>query len=280
VIKEWFHILRIKHWIKNLFVITPAFFSALLIENYLEVTIGFISFCFLASSIYIINDIKDRGFDKNNPSKRVSSVSSTLLYSVSVMLALASIVIGLYLGSIFPLLIYLIVNLLYTYKLKEIPYLEMLLVSSGFLLRVIFGGQITSIPITPWLYSEVAILTIIIVLAKRIKELNFYIISGTPVRKVISSYSPKILNSFFYFLCAIIIGIYVFYCFDNSVIERTHKHIWLTIPFVVLGVFRFIQLTKKNNKLLNPINILLQDYLLLLATFGWVLTWLLLYYYG
>lgn len=280
MIKEWLHILRVKHWIKNLFVIAPSFFSGLLIDNAQQVIIGFFSFCFLASSIYIINDIKDRDYDAKNPSKKVSTISKFSLYIVSALLAILSVVIGIYLGSILPLLIYLFINLLYTYKLKEIPYLEMFLVSSGFLLRVIFGGQITSIPITTWLYSEVAILTIIIVLSKRIKELNFYLYSGISVRKVITLYSLKVLSWFFYILCTVIIGIYTLYCLDNEVVNRTHPYIWLTIPFVIIGVFRFIQLTRENNNLLNPINILLKDFLLLFSAAGWVLTWLLLYYYG
>lgn len=278
--KEWYFALRIKHWIKNLFVFAPAFFSGTITQNWVNSIIGFFCFCFLASCIYIINDIKDREFDLKNPSKRVSKIPKVQLYIVAVLLCASSFLVGLYLGSFLPLLFYLIINLLYTFKLKEIPFLEMILVSSGFLLRIIFGGEIINVPITGWLYSEVIILTLLIVFSKRIKELNFYHSKGIKLRKVITFYSTKPLQYTFYILSTAIVIIYILYCFDPIVINRTSPKTWVTIPFVGLGVFRFVQLTVKDNDLLNPISMLLKDSLLLFIIIGWVITWVLVYYYG
>lgn len=277
---KWIHILRIKHWMKNLFVIVPAFFSGTIQQNWERSLVGFFAFCALASAIYIINDLKDRDFDKKNPAKKIILAPNNQLYIVSICLTIVSLIIGFYLESLFPLIVYFTLNILYTFKLKEIPFLEILIVSSGFLLRVIFGAEIINVPITIWLYSEVVALTIMIVLSKRIKEINFYQETGIKLRKVISNYKKTTLITSFYILAATIFFIYIIYCINPLVMYRTNLYIWTTIPLVGIGILRFVHVTIRQNKLLNPVQILFKDSLLLSTVVSWIALWTILYYYG
>lgn len=276
---RWYHIIRLKQWTKNVLVWAPAFFSGQFLDKWYENVWGFLAFSLTASAVYVVNDIRDRPYDEFNPAKHVSDTNGKWLFALSTVLGMLGLVIALWLSSPWPLLLYVIINLSYTFGVKTIPYIEVLIVSSGFLLRILFGGQIADIEITPWLYGEVLILTLLIVLSKRIKEVKYYSKTGVALREAITSYSLNVLQVLFGALIAMIIIIYTAYCFNGKVMARTHSMIWLTLPVVILGIYRFIQLTVQTNQVINPIQWLFKDGWLQGLITLWILMWVLLIYY-
>ena len=146
------------------------------------------------------------------------------------------------------------------------------------MLRIHYGGITTGTKITYWLYTETFILTLLIILSKRIKELIQFQESKRLAREVIKLYNAKSLYNLFILLNVIIFFIYTFYCFDQNVINRTNEKIWITIPLVFLGLCRFTYTTLKNENHASPINNLLQDKLLMIIISLWLITWFYLIY--
>lgn len=272
-----YHLLRVKHWVKNTFVFIPAFFSGDFHANIWTLVMAFFAFSFVASSVYIFNDINDVEYDKQNKLKRnifaTEKGSKKVGFILVLLFLLLGVGIGVFLGDFYILPLYFLINVFYTLVLKKVPYLEMLCVVSGFVLRIQFGGAITSIDITYWLYIETIILTMLIILSKRIKEMNHYKTTNILSREVLKKYRINRLKRFFAFLNLLILAIYVFYCFDQSVQLRTHEYIWITIPFVIFGLYRFLKHTFEGDIDTNPVNILFKDKMLLLVVFCWITTW-------
>ena len=169
--KKYLELIRIKHWIKNVLVFLPLFFSGKIFNTSLfyTCTISFLIFCFSSSVVYIINDISDISNDKNHPIKKNRPLASNLIsikkaiYIILIFLLL--IIIGLiYLYSItkniiiiFIPIIYIILNILYSKGLKNIAILDVLILISGFILRVIFGGLSVNIVTSKYLYLALII---------------------------------------------------------------------------------------------------------------------------
>lgn len=237
---------------------------------------AFFSFSFTASSVYVFNDTQDIEYDKKANKKNSFSLNKLTVkqgYFYSLILFLIGVFIASFYKGVFVIITYSIINFLYSIKLKEIPYVDLIIVVFGFFLRVFYGGVVTDIYITNWLYTETIILTFIIILSKRIKEYNSYKKSGVIARKVLLRYNEKILKSLFVFFNVLVLIIYVFYCFNDEVINRTDKNIWITIPLVCLGLYQFILSTFNNDSQTNPINVLLKNKSILITVFLWVLIW-------
>jgi 4-hydroxybenzoate polyprenyltransferase len=162
MVKQIFSLLRIKDWIKNLFVFLPAFFSGLILEpNVFKAScIAFLLFSLSASLIYIINDYVDRAQDKLHPLKKDRPIASGKITPkgaliIAGILALVITILGLYSFSLLlllPLLLYIILNLGYSFGLKHIPILDVSIIAIGFILRVVFGGLATGIFVSKWAF--------------------------------------------------------------------------------------------------------------------------------
>lgn len=279
---DYIHLLRIKHWVKNGFVLAPAFFAKNFMENMSLALLGAFAFALMASTVYIMNDMRDVEYDKQSDSKInvfvTGQLSMRVAWQIAVVLFTLSIGIGIYLGAWHWLLIYLGVNVIYSFGGKQIPYLEMLFVVSGFLIRIQFGGEIVDVPITHWLYAEVFFFTSMIIIAKRMGELSEYKNFMRISRKVITKYNRTILITFFVlFILAFFAG-YVLYCLDEEVIERMGEGIFSTFPVVVAGMIRFVSQVIRQKSAVNPVDLFFKDPFLMIVTLIWIITWVGLLY--
>ena len=163
ILKTLLNLLRIKHWIKNVLIFVPAFFdtSKLSTNNLISLVVGFISFSLMASAIYIFNDIQDIEKDKKHTIKRKRPIASGNIsiktaYYIFIILAIISLLTSiLFLPNIWPLillLIYFIINILYSKWLKNIPIIDIVIPVAGFIIRILFGGAIVNVNISNWLY--------------------------------------------------------------------------------------------------------------------------------
>ena len=163
--KPFIRLLRVKHYIKNLLVFLPLFFGRALSDRdkIISAVLGFIAFSFLSSAVYIFNDMKDVESDRLHPTKRtrplacgeITFAMARILFLVCLAIALLlSVVIDSLWGGV-CLAVYLLINLTYSLGWKNVPVLDVVLLASGFVLRVFYGGIITHIEISDWLYLVV-----------------------------------------------------------------------------------------------------------------------------
>lgn len=161
--KARLRLLRPGHWLKNVLVLLPLVFSGQLFGKngkLVSALIGFVAFCLFASAVYILNDLRDAEADRNHPSKRLRPIASGEVSPRSALLLMAvllAITVLLGLLAHFPLMawiyliLYLVLNLGYSFGLKQVPILDVALLVSGFLLRVLFGAKLTDIRISEWM---------------------------------------------------------------------------------------------------------------------------------
>lgn len=280
--KIWTHI-RIKHWVKNLLIFIPAVFGLTIYEQWLALCIAFSSFSLMASAVYIFNDIADRQWDINNPSKEdvidVKHIKPYLL--VGSLLALVSLVISF---SLLPTLatvtivVYFFINLVYSLGAKTIPYFEMSFVVFGFLLRIFLGSIVSSTPISNWLWIEVALISGCIIVFKRLKEIRLFQ-KGMAVRKVVSTYQEKHFLILFTILMIGLLLIYTLYCGFYSIVELPFYLPFITLIPMLYGAFhlsKYIYRSVIPDK--NPVYLFLSDPVLIGCALIWIVMWIYLLY--
>lgn len=277
--KDILSLMRIKHYIKNLLIFLPLFFSGSFMNMELVRinVIGFVAFCMLTSAVYIFNDMCDANKDKlhttkcNRPiaSGRISKRSAGLLL---VVLLSISILFALYIFSgnisVFVIMVaYMILNILYSIKLKNIPILDVSIIAAGFILRLIFGGVISDIPISNWLYLTVIAISFYMGYGKRRNE----ILMEEGTRKVLESYSYEFLDKNMHISSAVAIVFYALWCVENS--TKYAINLVYTVPLVMLIVMKYsLDIERKSDG--DPVNVILNDKWLMLLTvlYGILLT--------
>ncbi len=272
--KKYISLMRIKHWLKNILVFLPLFFSGnifnkgLLLRNIL----AFLVFCFAASIVYIINDIFDIENDKNHPIKKNRPLASG---EVSIRKALCLIMILFclllilliyltqdkinYLLFIIPLS-YIIINILYSKWLKYYAIIDVLTLISGFILRVMFGSLVTGITTSKYLYLMIIFGSYYLSFGKRRGEINK---SSIKSRSVLSKYNKEFLDKNMYVAYALTIVSYTLWCVD-PVISTNYKYIFLTIPLLIT-IMQLYSLNIEKDSYGDPADVILSDKTLIIA---------------
>ncbi len=280
-------LIRPKQWVKNLFVFVPLFFSGHFFEFelYPRLILGFLSFSMAASAIYILNDYKDREVDRLHPTKKdrpLASGKAKASVSLALMLILETIalVTGFILDSSFfsILLIYLAINISYSFGLNKIAILDIILVASGFLFRVYAGSILSEIPTSHWLALMVMLLSLFLALAKRRDDL----VIGKDKKVLRTSsrqYNLEFINSCLTLFAGVILVCYIMYSVSPEVTERLNTQ-WLftTTIFVIAGIMRYLQITFVEGDSGSPTSILLKDRFLLITLLGWIASFYLILY--
>jgi len=277
-IKDTLTLCRVEQYIKNLFVFAPLFFSFnFTYENIYYSIITFILFCILASSIYILNDILDVNEDRLHEIKKnrpiaIKTISSDFGIKLSLIFLLISLslsyLINFYVSIIF--IIYFIINILYSYKLKHIPIIDITIISTGFILRLYAGGYAINEMITYWIIIMTFILAFFIALAKRRDDV-FMLSKGYMTRKSIDGYNLKFINISLVVIPFLIIILYLAFTFDNDVILKFNtKYLWTTTVFVFLGLFRYVYLIFYKNLSHDPTKLFLSDKYMQFIIVSWL----------
>lgn len=278
-------LIRSHHWIKNLLILAPSFFAFdYSFNNVFALFIGFVSFSFLASSIYIFNDILDIKEDRLHPEKRHRPLAEgRITVGKSIVLLILLITSSLTLGLIYLnyqfitiLIIYLILNILYSWRVKKILIIDIMFLASGFVLRVIAGGQATDTNISAWLMLCTFFAALLISLGKRKTEINHLSTQASKQRSVLSQYSEDFLNQLLAITSAITIISYSLYTVENP--QAIADNLLLTIPFVTFGIFYYFHLLYNKKSKLDPTQLFLHEKILLINTVLWLSSFIILHY--
>jgi 4-hydroxybenzoate polyprenyltransferase len=243
--------MRPRQWPKNAFVFAALIFDLQLRqpESILRTTAGFLLFCLASSTVYLINDLMDLRADRQHPVKRQRPIASGSLrpaaaWAAAALFGIVSLVSAYRLGQSFFLVLggYIVLNLLYSVRLKHIVILDVLVVSAGFVLRVAAGATLITVErFSPWLYVCMTLLALIIGFGKRRAELVLLEGSAGGHRRVLDGYSLPLLDHLISVVSGTTIVAYSLYTFSAENLPANHL-MMLTVPFVLYGVFRYLHL--------------------------------------
>jgi decaprenyl-phosphate phosphoribosyltransferase len=282
-------LIRPKHWIKNLFLMIPIFFAGSIfqVERIETLVLGMIAFSLVASSVYIINDLKDIEIDRVHPLKKkrplaAGLVSKSTAYILLGVFVLSGLSLAFALNSVFFILVsfYLVLNIAYSLGLKNIPILDLFIVSLGFLIRIHCGGVLSEIEVSHWLSIMVLLLSLFLVLAKRRDDLILQSTSQAIIRKTSSSYNLEFINACLTIFAAVIVVSYIMYTVSPEVVSRFNSpYLFATTPFVIAGIMRYLQITIVEMNSGSPTTILVKDKFILITILLWIISFYLIIYY-
>ena len=270
--------MRPGQWAKNLFVFAPVLFAHSWHKEgvLLRVIATFAIFCLLASSIYLLNDVADAEADRLHPRKRLRPVASgQLSAAVAVAAAVVFACSGLawaYLGLGGRLVtlaggIYLAIQLAYTYFLKRVVIVDVLCISSGFVLRLIAGSDASFVPQSTWILVCTIFLSLFLALCKRRHEVVSLGDDAAAHRAILADYPPAFLDQLISAATACTLLSYTLYTVDSRTAVAHHlvrkgepmPYLAATVPFVVFGVFRYLFLVYRRDGGGSPTSTLAKD---------------------
>ncbi|PWV55971.1 4-hydroxybenzoate polyprenyltransferase [Chitinophaga sp. S165] len=285
---QYLKLLRPSHWAKNLFLYIPLFFAGEIFDLHkvAELLVGFFAFSLTASSIYVINDYKDVEADRLHPVKCKRPIASG---AVSKPAALFFFVLCLAIGGVlayyvkpkfaFVVGIYFIINLLYSFGLKNISILDILILSAGFVLRVKAGGVAATVAVSEWLMIMVFLLALFMAIAKRRDDVLIKTQSGQDMRKAAKGYNMDFMNVMLALVSAVIIVAYLMYTMAPETMARFGTYrLYYTCLFVIGGLLRYLQITYVENNTGSPTKILYKDRFIQLTILLWVLSFYVIIY--
>ena len=287
--KHYIQLIRPKHWAKNLFLFVPPFFAGKFFEldKIGLLTGGFVAFSFLASSIYIINDYRDIEDDKKHPEKRKrplasGSVNKNVAIILSCVLTIAGAVIAYLLDSsgkfLFIAGLYYLLNLSYSFGLKNIAIVDILILAAGFVLRVKAGAQLAAVSTTEWFIIMTFLLALFLAIAKRRDDVLLKMNTGSDMRKSIKGYSLDFLNTLLGLFCAILIVSYVNYTISPAAFEKFGHRLYYTALFVIAALMRYLQITFIHNKAGSPTDVLYKDRFIQVTLVLWAASFFVILY--
>ena len=287
MLKALIKAMRPRQWTKNGFVLFGLIFDKqlFLLEPFLRTLEGFFLFCLISSAVYLFNDIADAEADRNHPKKKFRPIASGKLpIPVAVTVALLLIVVALPLGyllsPVFALILglYLVTNLLYSRWLKHVSILDVLIVSSGFVFRVGAGVALITVErFSPWLYMITILFSLYIGLGKRRAEMDLLAEGASAHRKVFEGYTIPLLDQYITIVSGMTIVAYSLYTFSAPNLPANHT-MMLTIPFVVYGIFRYLQLIQSGHAAGSPDEVALKDRPLQITVLLWGLAVIAIFY--
>ncbi|MCJ8153101.1 decaprenyl-phosphate phosphoribosyltransferase [Chryseobacterium sp. SSA4.19] len=292
--KKYLKLLRVEQWVKNLFVFVPLFFSGN-IKNFDLLTksiFAFIIFSMAASVVYILNDYNDIEADKKHPEKRrrplaSGAVSKSKAISIFVGLIIADIALVFFAQTYFQenlwkfaIIIgsYFIMNLAYTFRLKHVPIVDISIIATGFVLRVLAGGSITGISISQWAILLTFVLALVLAIGKRRGELINAQVSGK-TRRALDGYNVQFADIALSISITLAIICYLMFTLSPEVQAKFHSRVFYTVLFVVFAFLRYLQQTLVYNRTESPTKILYRDRYIQITLILWVAAFLIQIYF-
>lgn len=283
-IKAIIQLLRPKQWLKNFFVFAAIIFSGnFLNPSLLKLNImAFLLFCLTSSTIYILNDIVDVEKDRQHPQKKFRPIASgevtnsqaiILLILFIILVLISSINLSFKLAMIY--ISYIIINVFYSFKLKNVVIIDVLIITFGFVLRLESGSIVTNVTLSPWLILCTILLSLFLAINKRKSELITLEGKSKSHRKILEDYSIPFLDKMLSTVTPSILISYCLYTF-SSVQSKT---MMLTIPFVLYGIFRYQYLMEKENIGGKPEDVFTKDLPFLINIVLWIASILFIIYF-
>jgi len=281
--------MRVHQWTKNLFVFAPVIFAKAVGEfDLVLASIGaFFAMSLAASGCYLVNDLCDVEADRTHPSKRLRPIASGALSSqraryLTAILFLMSGVVSVCLGwpSVLIIAIYVASTLAYSFWLKHVVLLELFIVASGFVLRVLMGSAATHLAASPWLLLTTLFLSLLLAFGKRRGELGRRGDEATSGRRVLDGYSLTFLDRCIDLLAGTALLCYAIYTTAEVTVQKMGTD-WMiaTTPFVAFGILRYLYVVEHGDHAADsPSELLLADRPLQLTLMMWLTTAMLMVY--
>jgi 4-hydroxybenzoate polyprenyltransferase len=276
-------LLRPQQWMKNIFIFAALVFSKNLFHPEFIFTsfIAFISFCLISSAVYIVNDIADVELDRLHPTKKNRPIASgkistrkAYFIALSTIILCGLLLIRLNAWFIFIILLYFWMNLLYSFWLKRVALVDIFIIATGFMLRVLAGAVVIEVTISHWLVLCTLFVSIFLALSKRRGEI---VIAGSYPnyigREVLKGYPLELIDQFLTISGAGMAISYALYTVAERTVTTFHtENLIFTTVFVLFGIFRYMIIMKTKTSDDNPTSIILSDKVLLITVLFWFLT--------
>ena len=272
-------LLRISHYIKNILIFFPAVLTFKLkdIPTVKTVALGFFIFCFSSSIVYIINDIKDRNLDKNHPIKCRRPIASgeIPLFEAYIIIALlfSGILALWYVGNfqiffiILPV-IYITLNLLYSYFLKKIPLIDVLALALNYIIRIFYGAALAGSDVSNWMFLTVMSAAFFMGFGKRRNELFKY---GVSMRESLKGYTQNFLDKAIQISLTLSILFYSLMCSDsNTGVAIMGVNLVWTTPIIIVICFRYLMLLESEDSDGDPVSVIIGDNILSILCLGYL----------
>ena len=280
--KKYLKLIRVKHYLKNGLLFIPVLFNNSItnLEVTIKVIIGFIVFCLISSFVYIINDINDIEIDRLDPVKSKRAIASGEIsikkaLIIAIFFLIIAIIVNLFVAKtdiiswVIPFT-YIISNLLYSKGLKNIPLLDIVILSLGFMLRVFYGAAVSDVVVSNWLYLTIMSASFFMGLGKRRGELlrkeELLKYEENSSRKVLKFYNRKFLDKNMYMCLTLTIVFYSLWCIDPIVIAKISNNIMIwTVPLVLIILMRYSLIVESGSPS-DPVDLFLKDKVLIILS--------------
>ncbi len=266
--------MRPKQWAKNGFVFIPILFDRQIthLEPLTRVTVGFLLFCLTASAVYLMNDIVDVERDRLHPKKRFRPIASgelpvRLAAVMAVVLPILSVIIAWLYSPLFALvlIVYIVKQVAYSFYLKNVVIVDVLLLAAGYILRVIGGVVLITVTnFSPWLYVCVGMASLFLAVGKRRQELILLGNGAQDVRATYKQYNLALLDEMLRITVTSSVITYTLYTVEAKT-NLGGPAMLLTLPFIIYGVFRYLYLMYVKGEGGAPDEVLFKDKPLLIG---------------
>jgi 4-hydroxybenzoate polyprenyltransferase len=280
--------MRPRQWTKNGIVFLALVFSlnqeyqldepSTWLPKVLQALAAFACFVLVSSADYLVNDVRDVESDREHPRKRERPIAAGLLPARAAWIW-AGVLFAAGIAGAFALdwrvglviLGYSALMVAYSYQLKHIVLIDLMVIAAGFVLRAMAGALAVDVPISPWLYVVTALGALFLGIHKRRAELELLQEGAANHRRILDEYSHDLLDQMASTVTAATLMAYGLYTFTAEGLPANHS-MMLTIPFVLYGIFRYLYLVHTKREGGSPEDVLLRDVPLLLCIAGWVTT--------
>jgi decaprenyl-phosphate phosphoribosyltransferase len=262
--------LRPRQWIKNTFVLAPLVFAREYgsLSSIRLALFAFVMFCLASSACYIVNDLHDRERDRAHPVKRLKRPLASGAVSVrAAIVALLVLYVLLYFGFsrvpalVLPIVGYIVLNLAYTYYLKDQPVIDIFSIATGFVMRVWAGAMALDVPLSSWMAITTLCLALYLASIKRRQELEN---AGTDTRRVLAHYSVALVDRYAEMSA---VGALIFY---SLFVMSNNNTLVATIPLVIFGLFRYWYVVESKEEGESPTDVVLTDGPLIACIIAWI----------
>ena len=269
--KHYLKLMRVHHYIKNGLVFAALACSGQLfnLEKLASCIAAFVAFCMVSSVVYIVNDIRDQEKDRKHPTKRnrpiaagtVSVKSACGLAIVLLSIAIICNALTFNVTSTLLLVLYLVLNLAYSFGLKNVPIVDISILVAGFLIRILYGALVTEITISNWLYLTVLALSFYFALGKRRNELKN--IGDGETRQVLKIYPISFLDKNMSMCLTLANVFYALWSMDEKTQSfYNNDYLIFTVPIVLLITMKY-SMNIEGESDGDPVEVLLHDKILL-----------------
>ncbi len=280
--------LRPQQWVKNGVVLAGVIFSGNITNPDMLITalLAAAVFCMISSTIYIINDLVDIKADRYHPQKARRPLASGKIkppaaITTALVLGLGSLTASYFLGWKFFLVAisYVALNLLYSFFIKHIVLIDVMSIALGFVLRALAGAVVIGVEFSGWLLVSSFLLALFLGFGKRRYELEHRDGGGGDHRRILRKYSGYLLDQLIGVVTPAVVVCYMIYVISPDVQAKLGtKYLYLTTPFVIYGIFRYLYLIHHEEKGGSPTRVLLSDWPVLLTVMLWLTSVLILLY--